>query len=66
MAHYASLVSQDALFAQGMHFFSALEMKTTQINLEDKLSKQVEAKEFKEDNHSKEAIPRHDWKQCPF
>ena len=28
------------------------EMKTIQVNLEDKLSRQMEAEEFKEDNHS--------------
>lgn len=52
-AYCASLVSEDASLAQGMHlFWDFFEMKTIEMNLEDKLSRQMEAEEFKEDNHS--------------
>lgn len=52
-AYCASLVSEDASLAQGVHlFWDFFEMKAIEVNLEDKLSRQMEAEKFKEDNHS--------------
>jgi len=46
-------VSQDDLLAQRMHlFWDFSEVMTVEVNQEDKLSRQMEAEEFKEDNRS--------------